>query len=154
MSKGLARRVGPFSSCDVSRSMRGMTAKLDLSQFHPPRTPNWFFVAPDGFAKNATPHQTAPIFPYSRDALWDRLLAVFAREPRITTHDQDKAAGYLACSQASFLFRFPDRIIVQILDGPKANQATLAILSRAVYGRRDLGVNKARVLRILHALAS
>jgi len=53
--------------------------------------------------------------------------------------------------QHSLLMRYPDTIDVQVLPaGDK--QSTLAIYSRSLIGRKDFGVNRARVERWLAAL--
>jgi uncharacterized protein (DUF1499 family) len=53
----------------------------------------------------------------------------------------------------SALFRFPDLVSVQFLPHGKGG-ATLALYSRSVYGRSDLGVNRARSLRWLKLVES
>lgn len=128
-----------------------MVTRLDFSTLVPPRTPNWYLTAPKGLCRKAGPHDVAPVFPLTPGQLWDRLLAVVAREPRITINDQDKAALYLDVTQVSLLFRFPDRVTVQILAAGEGS--TLAVFSRSKYGRSDLGVNAKRVKRLLAALA-
>ena len=52
--------------------------------------------------------------------------------------------------QTSRLMRFPDTIDIEVF--PAGNGATLAIYSRSLLGRRDFGVNRARVARWLAAL--
>jgi uncharacterized protein (DUF1499 family) len=126
--------------------------RRDLRRIELPRTPNAFLVAPEGYCLTAKPHMIAPEFPVPMAALWRTLLAWVAAEPRVTVHDQDKAAGYLAFTQRSRLFRFPDRVYVEAFDVGVQGRSTVAIYSHSVYGRSDLGVNKARVLRVLAAL--
>jgi uncharacterized protein (DUF1499 family) len=159
-------RRPPFSCAGVINSVRGvaalpngvglrhsgpMSTRLDFATLVAPKTPNWYLTAPKGLCRKATPQDEAPIFPLTPDRLWDRLLTVVAREPRVTINDQDKAALYLDFTQVSLLFRFPDRVTMQILSAGEGS--TLAIFSRSKYGRSDLGVNAKRVKRLLAALA-
>lgn len=128
-----------------------MSSRIDFTTLIPPNKPNWNLVAPKGLCRKAQPHAEAPVFPVSPDTLWSRLVETVLREPRVSIHDQDKAARYLDFTQVSLIFRFPDRVTVQIL--PAGDGATLAIYSRSKYGRSDLGVNAKRVKRLLAALA-
>lgn len=130
-----------------------MANRLDFRTLTPPKTPNWCLAAPEGYCRNAQPQIAPPAFDQSQAALWDRLLAVIASEPRITMHEQAKADGYLDFTQVSRIFRFPDRVTVQFISVGNA-LSTLAIYSRSKYGRSDLGVNAQRVKRLLAALAS
>jgi uncharacterized protein (DUF1499 family) len=127
-----------------------MSNRIDFATLETPKTPNWYLTAPKGLCRRAKPQDVAPVFPVAPGQLWDRLLAAVGREPRISFHNQDKAALYLDFTQVSLLFRFPDRVSVQILAA--TGGATLAIYSRSKYGRSDLGVNAKRVKRLLAAL--
>ena len=119
-----------------------------------PATPNAYLLAPEGYCKSAKPHDVAPEFNLSPAQLWDALLRYVGQEPRITLHDQDKHAGYLEYTQRSAVFRFPDRIVINVLSAAAAGKSTIAVFSRSKYGRSDLGANKARVKRLIAELSS
>lgn len=144
--------LSPFSIPAGWAIVSAMANRLNFLALVPPKTPNWCLAAPDGYCRNAAPQLTPPVFDKPVAALWDALLAVVAAEPRVTIHEQAKADGYLDFTQVSLLFRFPDRVTIQIV--PEGhNRSTLAIFSRSKYGRSDLGVNAKRVKRLLAALA-
>jgi uncharacterized protein (DUF1499 family) len=130
-----------------------MTNRLDFATLKPPATPNWFLAAPEGLCRHAKATEIAPVFQISKDELWRRLAAWIQAEPRMTVHDQDKQAFYLDVTQRSLVFRFPDRLTVQLLDAAAPGSSTLAVYSRSKYGRSDLGVNARRVKRLFAALA-
>jgi len=72
-------------------------------------------------------------------------------EPRTTLLAEDRKARQLSLVQKSKTFRFPDFITAEAV--PQAGGETaLAIYSRAKYGIRDFGVNRARIERWLAAL--
>lgn len=128
-------------------------ARIDLQAVKRPSTPNSYLVAPEGYCRSAKTDAGAPVFPVSPGTLWEILVSVVAREPRITVHWDDAADGYFDFTQRSLVFRFPDRVVIKVLPGAQLATSTLAIYSRAVYGRRDLGVNRARVERLLGGIA-
>jgi uncharacterized protein (DUF1499 family) len=128
-----------------------MTNRIDFPSLTPPKTPNWCLAAPKGLCPKAVPQIETPVFPVAPGVLWDRVLKAVAAEPRITVHEQDKAAHYFDFTQTSMLFRFPDRVTLQIFPAD-AGGAKIAIFSRSKYGRSDLGVNAKRVKRLLAAL--
>jgi len=84
--------------------------------------------------------------------LLSRITAIALAEPRtaaLVTSPQELRADF---QQASATLRFPDIVSVQAFAlGP--NESTLAIWSRSVVGRKDFGVNRARVGRWLQALS-
>jgi uncharacterized protein (DUF1499 family) len=130
-----------------------MANRIDFAALVTPKTPNWYLAAPKGLCRLAQPQAEAPVFPVPPEKLWEKLLAAIAREPRITYHEQDRAGLYLDFTQTSLLFRFPDRVTVQLIPAG-AERTTLAIYSRSKFGRSDLGVNAKRVNRLLAALAA
>jgi uncharacterized protein (DUF1499 family) len=113
--------------------------------------PNQFLVLPPGFAAKAKPHATSPVFAKTPDQVLDALKRVALAEPRTTLLAEDRAARQLSLVQKSKTFRFPDFITVEAV--PRSGgQTALAIYSRAKYGIRDFGVNRARIERWLAAL--
>jgi uncharacterized protein (DUF1499 family) len=116
----------------------------DPMQVAPPPAANAVLLRPD----------TSPAAPrYARSpvelaALFD---AVALATPRVRRLAGSAEAGFVTYVQRSRVFGFPDFISVRFL--PAEGGATLAIWSRARYGRSDLGVNGKRVAAWLEALA-
>jgi uncharacterized protein (DUF1499 family) len=148
------RRLDGFSHGQNHATLMAMSQRLDFASLKPPPKPNWFLAAPEGLCRNAKPTEPAPVFAASKEEIWRKLMAWIGAEPRMTVHDQDKAGFYLDATQRSLLFRFPDRITVQLLDAAAPGTSTLAIYSRSKYGHSDLGVNAKRVKRLFAALAA
>lgn len=115
--------------------------------------PNQWLVLPPGFAGAATPHAESPIFPVAPRALMQAVKKLATEEPRTALVHGDAGNGQAAFVARSRVFRFPDRITVGVFAVPGGGEGSaLAIWSRAVYGRRDFGVNRARVERWLGLL--
>lgn len=72
-------------------------------------------------------------------------LQVATSQPRVSQNSADDASFADELTVRSALFGFPDLVSVKILDA-KGGKSMLAIYSRSVYGRSDLGVNKARTM--------
>ena len=103
---------------------------------------------PDYCTASAAP---SPVFalPVERVAqLWRRILA---GEPNIVTIGDEPAQHRLVVIQHTPLLRFPDIIAVEFVAlGP--DRSSLAIYSRARYGKSDFGTNRKRVLAWLGQL--
>ena len=107
-----------------------------------PRTPNC--VATDG----AQAEQTLPRVPFT-DAVADaqaRARAALLAEPRLTIVDE--RAGYLRAEARSRVFRFVDDVEVVV----DADARVFRFRSAARMGRRDFGVNRARMTRVSQRL--
>ena len=116
--------------------------------------PNQWLVLPPGFAGAATPHAESPVFPVSPRVLMQAVKQLATEEPRTELVHGDAGSGQAAFVARSRVFRFPDRITVAVFAVPDAaERSVLAVWSRAVYGRRDFGVNRARVERWLGRLS-
>ncbi len=113
--------------------------------------PNQFLALPPGFAAKARPHAASPVFAKTPEQVLDALKRVALAEPRTTLLAEERAARRLALVQKSKTFRFPDYIDAEAVP-LTTGQTALAIYSRAKYGIRDFGVNRARVERWLAAL--
>jgi uncharacterized protein (DUF1499 family) len=124
---------------------------LDFATLSLTWRPNQYLVLPAGFAAKAKAHATSPVFAKTPDQVLDALKKVALAEPRTTLLAEDRAPRQLALVQKSKTFRFPDFITVEAVPAG-AGQTALAIYSRAKYGIRDFGVNRARVERWLAAL--
>jgi uncharacterized protein (DUF1499 family) len=102
-------------------------------------------MAPDGLCKEAKADMAPPIYAASAAKLRNELLRVVIAQPRVSHTLADEAEHYDDFVVRSALFRFPDLVAIQAIELGK-NKSTLALYSRSVYGRSDLGVNKRRSL--------
>ena len=124
---------------------------VDWATLRRHRTPNDALVAPPGHCPNAKVDHEPRVYAASPEELLACLKAVALAEPR--TLEISGAPNLLAARflQHSLLMRFPDTIDAQAL-AVSANYSTLAIYSRSLIGRKDFGVNRARVERWLASL--
>ena len=116
---------------------------------HP--TPNDTLVCPAGRCPNAKADREPKTYPVPPDELLTRLKRIALSEPgtsELPGAANDRAARFL---QHTRLMRFPDTIDAEVFPVGD-NQSTLAIYSRSLLGRKDFGVNRARVKRWLAAL--
>ena len=104
-------------------------------------------MAPEGLCTAANVDQAPPTFAVTPSKLRQAFLSVVISQPRVSHTLADEMEVYDDFVVRSALFHFPDLVSVQFL--PDGKRATLAIYSRSVYGRSDLGVNRARCLRWL-----
>jgi len=119
--------------------------QVDFSHLDLPSRDNAYLMCPaDPLICNVKADEASPIFPVDPARLRDRWMEMAAAEPRVTLVSAEKDRLHLVYIQHSFFFRFPDVITVEFL--PTGNgRSTLALLSRARYGKGDFGVNAARV---------
>lgn len=125
---------------------------LDFSEIPANRPPKTCLACPKHWKRTDADMET-PTFPVGVDRLREALVAVATREPRTETTALDEEAQQAAFVQRSAVLRFPDDITVQF-EALSAERSTLGIYSRARLGYYDLGVNRERVSRWLHALAA
>ena len=117
---------------------------MDFSTLKLGRKPNQFLMAPEGLCKAAVPHATSPVFDVPATDLLHRLVGLARGEERVSVADVSEDALSAKFVARSKVFRFPDMIDCQVvaIDG---NRSALAVYSRARYGIRDFGVNRARI---------
>jgi uncharacterized protein (DUF1499 family) len=113
--------------------------------------PNQFLVLPAGYQAKTKAHRVSPSFAKTPDQVLDALKRVALAEPRTLLLAEDRANRRLSLVQKSKTFRFPDFIDAEAMP-LTGGQTALAIYSRAKFGIRDFGVNRARVERWLAAL--
>lgn len=122
----------------------------DLSRLTRRASGNDALIAPadlcPGLARDAEP----PVFPVSAERLLAVIDQVALTEPGVarlpSPADQPR---YLARTR---LLRFPDLVEVRVIARGRA-ASTLALYSRSLVGRKDFGVNRARLRRWLAAIA-
>lgn len=119
--------------------------RIDFPTLERARTPNTFLMAPDGLCERAKVDVKSPVYRVPAAKLRQEFLRVAIAQPRVSHSFKDDAGLYDVFVVRSFLLRFPDLVAVKFLDA-KGGNSTLAIYSRSVYGRSDLGVNRARTM--------
>lgn len=122
---------------------------LDMTRIERPATPNTCLAGPTGMTLAPdliTVEQTLPAA-----ELYDKVLRVFGARPMVFVAAEFPAQRQVHFVARSALMNYPDLITVQVDPaGPRAS--TIVIWSRSLYGRKDFGVNQARVEAWLAAL--
>jgi uncharacterized protein (DUF1499 family) len=144
---GLGLRV--FMDRDAENRLRpGEAAALaELTGMLPA---NGFLACPAGHCAIAEA-ATSPEFAVGADRLAEHWAHLIASEPRIAAIFADPQERRFVLVQHSAALRFPDVITVEFV-ALGADRSSLAVYSRARYGRYDFGVNRRRVLAWLHRL--
>ncbi|MBP6014115.1 MAG: DUF1499 domain-containing protein [Alphaproteobacteria bacterium] len=119
--------------------------RTDFATLKRPRSPNTFLMAPEGFCKEAKVDLAPPVYAVEAAKLRQAFLGAVIAQPRVSHSLADEPGLYDDFVVRSALFRFPDLVSVQFIAG-KGKTSTLALYSRSVYGRSDLGVNRRRSL--------
>jgi uncharacterized protein (DUF1499 family) len=121
-----------------------MTSKrIDFETLKRPSSPNTFLLAPEGLCKQAKTDLVSSVYGVPAAKLRQEFLNIVIAQPRTSHALADEAVLYDDFVVRSALFRFPDLVAVKFLD-LKGKRSTLALYSRSVYGRSDLGVNRRR----------
>ena len=116
---------------------------LDFGTFSLNSNPNQFLVCSPNLCTE-TPHMTSPVYSFPAETLaadWDDMIN---RQSNIELLFEDQPLNQRDYVQRTPLMRFPDIITVRFYRLPNG-MSTLAIYSRAIYGKSDFGVNKARI---------
>ncbi len=121
-----------------------------ISELRSPLRGNAALACPAGYCA-ATEAIESPVFAVRWEQLLERWGDVIAKEPRVVAVDSDLEQRRFSVIQHSALFRFPDIVTVEFV-ALEGGRSSLAVYSRARYGRGDLGVNRKRVLRWLSRL--
>ena len=116
---------------------------IDFATLQRDSVPNQYLLCPKGMCSTETDGE-APVFDVPVEQLqvaWDEMLA---EQPRLQLLRRDVTNIQIDYVQRSRLLRFPDLITVRFVpidDG----HSTVAIYSRSVWGKGDMGVNRTRV---------
>lgn len=116
---------------------------IDFASLERTTRPNQYLVCPPATCA-AEVDRDSPVYAVPVGRLRDAFLEMVAGQPRVRLIAADAEAGYYEFEQQSRFMRFPDTITVQFIALDEA-RSTLAIYSRAHYGYRDFGINKARI---------
>lgn len=142
----------PLGAAPLAALFRvGEVAPIDFAALEPPATPNWYLVCPEGMC--AAAQASAPEFPWPAAELKSRFEALARARPRVEVLRTSDDGMQMDLVQRSAHMRFPDLVTVRFVGLGEA-RSTLAVYSRAIYGRSDFGVNQARVEAWLAALAA
>ncbi|MBS0559386.1 MAG: DUF1499 domain-containing protein [Proteobacteria bacterium] len=127
---------------------------MDMAHLQRPATPNAALAAPAGFVP--APDITTQTYPVPPGRLLAAIEKVAAAQPRTYLAGSFPDMRQVHYVARSALFNFPDLIAVQVDAVPPgaadARASSLVLFSRSVYGRSDLGVNRARLDTWLAAL--
>ncbi len=125
---------------------------VSIASLRGPLPPNAFVACPPHYCQ--VPGAAAsPVFPVAADGLYWRAVRLVTEAPRVAIIADDPRQRRVVLIQRSAVFGFPDIVIAEIVPlGP--SQSSLALYSRARYGRYDFGVNRARVEHWLARLAA
>jgi uncharacterized protein (DUF1499 family) len=115
-------------------------------------SPNQYLVCPADKCE-AESDLPAPVFAFHEKRLRETLIASWSAMPRTrqVSGSADPASGEIRFVQTSAILQFPDTISVHTWPAGE-NGSTLAIYSRSLVGRSDLGANEERVKSWLAAL--
>lgn len=103
-----------------------------------------FYIAP----QNAD--EIAPVFDMSKSDLAKNLEQILSVDGALIAGDiHEDFATYLYRSR---VFAFPDYLSIKVIEIDE-NQSTIAIYSRLRIGRKDMGVNKARMEAIIDKIS-
>ena len=117
---------------------------------HP--TPNDALICPAGRCPNAKADEGPKVYPLAPGELLARVKQIALAEPDTKELPCEPRCDCTArFVQYTRLMRFPDTIDVETLPAGEG-RSTLAVYSRSLVGRKDFGVNRARLSRWLTAL--
>ena len=123
--------------------------EVAISELRHPIPGNAFLACPPGYcAADAAP---SPVFGVPAERLVQLWRRVVATEPNTVIVADDPAEHRLVVIQHTPMLRFPDIVTAEFVAlGP--DRSSVAIYSRARYGRGDFGTNRKRVLAWLGQL--
>lgn len=120
----------------------GEVAPVDFAALKLSDKPNQYLICPPGLCA-ATPHAISPLFDLPVAQLRARWREIAAAQPRLALLAERDDGWQIDYIQRSARLRFPDIVTVRFIPTTPA-RSTLAIYSRSLYGRSDLGVNRKR----------
>ena len=137
---GIAKRTG--SRLDIG--------PVDWATLTRHATPNDALVCPASHCPNAKADEEAKVYPLAPTDLLARVKRVALAEPdtKELAPDRERGARFV---QVTRLMRYPDTVDLEVIPVGE-NQSTLALYSRSLVGRKDFGVNRARLQRWLAAV--
>ena len=148
---GAAAEFGFWQALGRKTGVRDDVGPVDWARLERRTSPNDSFFGEESVAPLARADGAAPLFDETPLALMQKLRAVALAEPRTQELYEGGAAGtHLRFVQRSWLLGYPD--IIDAMAYPRGEGSSLALYSRSLVGRSDLGVNRARIERWLNRL--
>ena len=137
----------------VARALHGRTdlGPVNFARLRRRPSGNDALICPDGFCPQARADETAPVFAMTAQDLDARLRAMALADSGVEELP-DSRPLHRRFVQRTRLMRYPDVIDAAIV--PAESGATSALWSRSLVGRKDFGVNRARLTRWLAALTA
>jgi hypothetical protein len=123
---------------------------IAIAALREPLPPNAFLACPEGYCAMAEA-APSPVFALSADRRTAYWAATIIDEPRLVQIAAEPEQRRSVWLQRSAVFGFPDLVTVEIV-ALAPDGSSVALYSRARYGRYDFGVNRGRVLRWLSRL--
>ena len=132
-------------------SAEDLTRTIDFTTGFKHKKPNQYLVCPQNYCAHK-PNRIAPVFNIPAKQLARAFEAMVQKQvPKVSRIDERDGGMQITYLQRSPVLQFPDGITVRFI--PLSDKtSTLAIYSRSKYGRKDLGMNPARVILWLEAL--
>ena len=113
--------------------------------------PNAFLACPPNYCRTGSA-APSPVLALDAERLYWALVRIVTAAPRVTVVRDDPQHRRIVLIQRSALLRFPDIVIAEVV-ALGADRSSVALYSRARYGRYDFGVNRRRVEQWLAHLA-
>ncbi|HKP26058.1 MAG TPA: DUF1499 domain-containing protein [Dongiaceae bacterium] len=116
---------------------------IDFAALQRDSVPNQYLLCPKGMCSTVTDGE-APVFDVPIEQLqvaWDEMLA---EQPRLQLLRRDVTNTQIDYVQRTRFLRFPDLVTVRFVPVDDMH-STVAIYSRSVWGKGDMGVNRKRV---------
>lgn len=120
----------------------GTLRPVDFATLELGATGNEFLLCPPDLCAKASAHAESPVFDRGVEDLRVAVEAVALNSGGVTKAGEEGGNTHFVARTP--LLRWPDWVTVRVLPAGEG-KSTLAIYSRAVYGRRDFGVNQARI---------
>ncbi len=117
---------------------------MDMAHIERPATPNTYLAAPAGFTP--TPDRITA-FKAPPDTLYAAVKRVAMAQERLFLHAEFADIRQIHFVARSAMANYPDLIAAEVTP-----EGGLILWSRSVYGRKDFGVNEARVTAWLAAI--
>jgi uncharacterized protein (DUF1499 family) len=126
---------------------------VDFAAVRRSATGNDALACPPGFCATAPSDMDVPVFAVPAATVRDTLRQIAAADQDVTLVASDDGVLHDRYVARTRLMRFPDTVNVRVIDLGEG-RSTLAIHSRSQLGRRDFGVNRARIGAWLAALSA
>jgi hypothetical protein len=140
------RGDGRFGVADLWEKLAGPAdlGPVDFPAISRSATGNDALSCPTGLCGTARVDGAAPVFAVPAPALLQAVRAFLAAQPDLVRVASDDAAMQDRYVARTARMRFPDTINVRVVPVGEG-RSTLALYSRSQIGRKDFGVNKARL---------